>query len=44
MILAGVDPEFFGYLDEQVMQEVIDVIRNFNPDEPLTEDEAQFID
>ena len=44
MILAGVDPEFFAYLDEQVMQEVIDVITNFDPDEPLTEEEAQFID
>jgi hypothetical protein len=44
MILAGVDPEFFAYLDDQVMQEVIDVITNFDPEEPLTEEEAQFID
>lgn len=44
MILAGVDPEFFGLLDDTVLEEVFNVVQNFDPEAPLTEDEAFFID
>ena len=41
--MAGVDPEHFDLMDPIMMLEVIDCVQNFDPEEPLTEDDAIFI-